>query len=49
MGCYKVVNSKGRLSEHYAFGGIESQRKKLEADGIKVINNIVDLEEYLLK
>lgn len=44
--CYKVVNSKGKLAEHYAFGGLEAQRQKLLADGIEVKNNRVDLEKY---
>ena len=44
--CYKVVNSKGKLSEQYAFGGNDSQRKKLEADGIIVENNKVDLNIF---
>lgn len=44
--CYKVVNSKGKLSEHFAFGGIEAQKQKLEAEDIKVFNNSVDLEKY---
>lgn len=44
--CYKVVNSKGKLSEHFAFGGIEAQKQKLEDENIKVVNNIVDLKKY---
>ncbi|MGN1318289.1 MAG: MGMT family protein [Lachnospirales bacterium] len=44
--CYKVVNSKGRLSDNYAFGGIEAQKKKLENDGIKVQGYFVDLSIY---
>lgn len=44
--CYKVVNSKGMLSEQYAFGGIDVQRKRLEADGIAVENNKVNLKIY---
>ena len=44
--CYKVVNSEGKLSEQYAFGGIESQKAKLEADGISVENHKVDLKLY---
>ncbi len=44
--CYKVVNSKGFLSHQYAFGGIEKQKEKLEADGIKVIDCKVDLNKY---
>lgn len=31
---YKVVDSKGNLSVHFAFGGIEKQKAKLEKDGV---------------
>lgn len=44
--CYKVVNSKGELSDRFAFGGAFAQRIRLEADGIKVANNRVDLKKY---
>ena len=44
--CYKVVNSQGKLSDHYAFGGLEAQRQKLLADGITVANDCVDLKKY---
>ena len=44
--CYKVVNSKGMLSAQYAFGGIEVQKQKLEAEGIVVIDYKVDLTLY---
>ena len=44
--CYKVVNSKGRLSASYAFGGIEAQKRRLEAEGIEVIDYKVDLKKY---
>ena len=44
--CYKVVNSKGELSKHFAFGGIEKQAEKLELDGIIVKNYKVDLKRY---
>ena len=47
--CYKVVNSKGQLSAAYAFGGIEEQKRRLEADGIEVAGYAVDLEKYLYK
>ena len=47
--CYKVVNSKGQLSPAYAFGGIEAQKRRLEADGIEVTDYAVDLERYLYK
>lgn len=44
--CYKVVNSKGELSKHFAFGGIEKQKEKLESERIEVYNYIVDLSKY---
>lgn len=45
--CYKVVNASGKLAEHYAYGGIDAQKQKLERDGIVVKNNRVDLSQYL--
>lgn len=44
--CYKVVDSKGRLSGRFAFGGIMIQQERLENDGIIVTNNRVDLTQY---
>ncbi|MDD6483835.1 MAG: MGMT family protein [Clostridiales bacterium] len=44
--CYKVVDSKGNLSKNFAFGGIEGQKRRLEADGIIVNNYRVDLDKY---
>ena len=44
--CYKVLNSKGKLAEAFVFGGKDVQRERHEKDGIKVINNKVDLEIY---
>ena len=44
--CYKVVDVKGKIAENYAFGGATAQRKRLEADGIIVNNNKVDLNVY---
>lgn len=44
--CYKVVDSRGNLSESFAFGGIDRQKEKLEAEGIKVNNYTVDLSIY---
>lgn len=38
--CHRVVNAKGRLAEHYAFGGLEAQRKKLIAEGVEFKNPI---------
>lgn len=47
--CYKVVDSKGNLSENYAFGGIEKQKERLENDGITVCNYKVDLDKYQMR
>lgn len=44
--CYKVVDSKGKLSDHFAFGGIEKQKEKLEKDGIVVKDYKVDLKKF---
>lgn len=44
--CYKVVNSKGKISSHFAFGGKEIQKRKLEQDGIEVIRDTVSLDKY---
>ena len=44
--CYKVVSAQGKLSEHFAFGGLEGQKYRLEQDGIEVKNSAVCLEAY---
>ena len=44
--CYRVVNAKGELSGAFAFGGADEQARRLEADGIEVINGRVDLGKY---
>ena len=45
--CYKVVNARGMLSDRYAFGGLEGQKKKLEAEGIAVKKDRVELIRYI--
>lgn len=47
--CYKVLNSKGELAEAFVFGGKKIQKERLEKEGIKVINNRVDLSLYQWK
>ena len=48
--CYKVVNREGRLAEHFGDeGGIETQKERLEADGIEVRDYRVDLNKYQWK
>lgn len=44
--CYRVVNAKGELAGKFAFGGADVQAKLLEADGIEVIGDKVDLKKY---
>ena len=44
--CYKGVSARGKLSESFAFGGLEGQKRHLEADGIAVVNGRVDLQKY---
>lgn len=44
--CFRVVNSKGELSGVFAFGGENEQKKRLEADGIKVEDGRVELSRY---
>ena len=39
--CHRVVNAKGRLSQAYAFGGIEAQRRLLESEGVVFKNDLV--------
>ncbi len=47
--CYRVVNREGRLSDAFAFGGGNQQKLLLEADGVEVVDNHVDLEIYQWK
>ena len=48
--CYKVVNREGKLAEHFGDeGGMKTQKKRLEADGIEVIDYRVDLKKYQWK
>lgn len=44
--CFRVVNSKGELSGAFAFSGENEQKKRLEADGIKVEDGRVELSRY---
>ena len=44
--CFKVVNAQGRLAEHFGCGGLQEQKRRLEADGIRVADGKVDLEKY---
>lgn len=45
--CHRVVTSKGRLAENYAFGGEEWQKMRLMNEGVEVNGNKVDIKKYL--
>ncbi len=49
--CYRVVNREGRLSDAFAFGGVNEQKKHLllEAEGVEVTDGYVDMELYQWK
>lgn len=47
--CYKVVTRDGTLSDSYAFGGINEQKRRLEKDGITVSDYRIDVEKYRWK
>jgi O-6-methylguanine DNA methyltransferase len=45
--CHRVVNSQGKLSGTFAFGGLDAQRILLEEEGVVVKDGKVNLKEYL--
>lgn len=45
--CHRVVNRKGELTGKLHFGDPEIMQTLLEAEGVKFINEHVDLTEYL--
>lgn len=44
--CFRVVSAKGELADGFAFGGAEVQAKMLEAEGVEVVDGVVDLAKY---
>lgn len=45
--CHRVINSKGKISSGYAFGGPGIQKKLLESEGIKFdVDEKVDLNKF---
>jgi methylated-DNA-protein-cysteine methyltransferase-like protein len=43
--CHRVVNKEGRLAPNFAFNGAEEQRRRLEAEGVKFVDEMhVDLK-----
>ena len=47
--CHRVGNARGRLAPGFAFGGEDEQRRLLEAEGVEVVENHVDLSVYQFK
>lgn len=45
--CHRVVKKNGGLSGAFAFGGIEEHKRRLEAEGVKIVDYKV-LEEYII-
>ena len=44
--CHRVVNASGALAPDFAFGGVDAQKKLLQAEGVQVKDGKVDLEIY---
>ena len=45
--CHRVVNSKGQVSNQFAFGGSAAQRRLLENEGIVFeADGSIDLKKY---
>ena len=44
--CHRVVHSDGTLCNAFAFGGIGAQKALLEAEGVTVRDNKVDLDIF---
>ncbi len=45
--CYRVVTKDGKLSEAFAFGGINVQRELLEKDGVEFLaDGRVDMDKF---
>lgn len=47
--CFRVVNRDGKLAKNFGDGGKDGQKKRMEQDGIKVVDYKVDLEKYQWK
>ena len=44
--CFRVVNSRGELTQSFVFGGLNAQAELLRAEGVEVIDGRVDLKKY---
>ena len=44
--CHRVVNAQGYLAPDFAFGGVDAQKRMLQAEGVTVADGRVDLAVY---
>lgn len=45
--CHRVINSKGKISSGFAFGGPDVQKQMLEKEGVKFDKDqVVDLKKF---
>jgi methylated-DNA-protein-cysteine methyltransferase-like protein len=47
--CHRVVFKDGSLAPGYSFGGEKVQKEKLEKEGVKFINDKINLKKYFWK
>ena len=48
VACHRVVDRNGRLAPNFAFDGAKEQRRRLEVEGVKFVDEMhVDLEKCL--
>lgn len=45
--CHRVVNREGRVAKAFVFGGENEQIRLLLAEGVEVVDSVVDLQKYL--
>lgn len=46
--CHRVVDRNGRLAPNFAFDGAKEQKRRLESEGVKFVDNMhVDLKIHL--
>ena len=48
--CHRVVDRNGRLAPNFAFDGWQEQRRRLEVEGVKFVDEMhIDLSKHLWK
>lgn len=45
--CHRVVNRECKVAKAFVFGGENEQIRLLRAEGVTVVDGVVDLEKYL--